>query len=69
MNVDGWIPRELVLDDEARARIPSEFLVQSPEVANPPMFFFLLDKFVRNSEVYLQLLNNVTSLFSIIQVI
>nr|CAD2197729.1 unnamed protein product [Meloidogyne enterolobii] len=52
MNVDGWIPRELVLDDEARARIPSEFLVQSPEVANPPMFFFLLDKFLRNSELF-----------------
>lgn len=52
MNVDGWIPRELVLDDEARARIPPEFLVQSPEVANPPMFFFLLDKFLKNSELF-----------------
>lgn len=51
MNADGWIPREIILGLDAQAKVPAEFLVQSPHVANPPVFFYVMEKFVRNSEV------------------
>lgn len=52
MNYEGWIPREMILDKEARARVPAEFLVQSDAIANPPMFFYLIEKFLNDSEVF-----------------
>lgn len=51
MNIDGWIPREMILGEEAQAKVPDEFLVQSTSVANPPMFFYVLEKFVRNPQL------------------
>ncbi|KAI9187570.1 Processing alpha glucosidase I [Blastocladiella emersonii ATCC 22665] len=33
---DGWIAREQILGDEARSKVPAEFQVQSPHIANPP---------------------------------
>lgn len=51
MNKEGWIPREMILDKEAKERVPAEFLVQSNSVANPPMFFFLIEKFLNDSQV------------------
>ncbi|ORZ41208.1 glycoside hydrolase [Catenaria anguillulae PL171] len=32
----GWIAREQILGEEARSRVPEEFQVQSPHIANPP---------------------------------
>ncbi|EFN57426.1 hypothetical protein CHLNCDRAFT_20925, partial [Chlorella variabilis] len=42
MNTQGWIAREQILGEEARARVPAEFVRQSPDAANPPTFFLLL---------------------------
>ena len=50
MNVDGWIPREIILGPEAQKKVPDEFLVQSTTVANPPTFFIVMEKFVKNPE-------------------
>ncbi|XP_067154548.1 mannosyl-oligosaccharide glucosidase [Apteryx mantelli] len=44
MNAEGWIPREQILDDEARAKVPPEFIVQHSENANPPTLFLALQQ-------------------------
>ncbi|CAI2730220.1 unnamed protein product [Schistosoma spindalis] len=51
MNANGWIPREQILGWEARSKVPSEFVVQSSDVANPPSLILtveaLLDRLPR----------------------
>lgn len=50
MNIEGWIPRELILGSEAEAKVPAEFIVQNNAYANPPMFFYTLHKLLENKE-------------------
>lgn len=44
MNMEGWIPREQILGDEARSKVPAEFVVQRNENANPPTLFLALQE-------------------------
>ncbi|KAI1887518.1 hypothetical protein AGOR_G00191140 [Albula goreensis] len=46
MNIEGWIPREQILGDEARSKVPAEFVVQRNENANPPTLFLALQELV-----------------------
>ncbi|XP_076150845.1 mannosyl-oligosaccharide glucosidase [Alosa pseudoharengus] len=46
INVEGWIPREQILGDEARSKVPGEFMVQRNENANPPTLFLALQELV-----------------------
>ncbi len=47
MNSQGWIAREQILGEEARARVPTEFMVQDPHAANPPTLFLVLADMAR----------------------
>lgn len=48
MNVEGWIPREMILGQEALAKVPEEFVTQINTNANPPTFFLTLDFMLRH---------------------
>lgn len=48
MESNGWIPREQILGDEARSRVPDEFQLQDPSIANPPTFFFLIQQMLND---------------------
>ena len=46
LNQDGWIPREQILDDEARSRVPDEFIIQRNDRANPPTLLLAIDELI-----------------------
>jgi len=48
MNTEGWIPREQILGVEARAKVPSEFVVQRNTNANPPTFFLPIQVIIKD---------------------
>ncbi|CAF2192352.1 unnamed protein product [Rotaria magnacalcarata] len=50
LNDNGWIPREIILGDEARARVPSEFVIQHTNNANPPTFFLTIDYLLKTNQ-------------------
>ncbi|XP_075887768.1 mannosyl-oligosaccharide glucosidase [Nelusetta ayraudi] len=47
INVEGWIPREQILGDEARSKVPAEFVIQRNENANPPTLFLALQDLIK----------------------
>jgi len=50
MNIEGWIPREMILGSEALAKVPEEFVTQINTNANPPTFFLTLDFMLQHKE-------------------
>ena len=48
-SVEGWIPREQILGDEARSRVPSEFVAQHPTHANPPSMILQIQNFAASA--------------------
>lgn len=51
MNAEGWIPREQILDEEARAKVPPEFVVQHSSAGNPPTLFLVLRQLLQQGTV------------------
>ncbi|KAI9981778.1 hypothetical protein PInf_009548 [Phytophthora infestans] len=47
MEEDGYIAREQILGQDARRRVPREFLVQHVEHANPPTLLLALEKMMQ----------------------
>jgi mannosyl-oligosaccharide glucosidase len=52
MNVDGWIGREQILGEEARSKVPDEFVVQNDRYANPPTFFIAIEQLMDTIGTY-----------------
>lgn len=50
MNVEGWIPREMILGQESLAKVPEEFVTQINTNANPPTFFLTLHFILKHKE-------------------
>jgi mannosyl-oligosaccharide glucosidase len=43
MDPNGWIPREQILGPEAVSKVPEQFRLQSPEIANPPAMLLTIE--------------------------
>lgn len=43
----GWIPREMILGEDASKRVPDEFITQRVNIANPPTLLLVLDRITR----------------------
>lgn len=41
---NGWIAREQILGDESRSKVPAEFTVQNPNIANPPTLMLIFSE-------------------------
>lgn len=46
MNIEGWIPREVIFGDEAKAKVPTEFWIQNNQFANPPTLYLPLSQVI-----------------------
>lgn len=58
---DGWLPREQILGDEARSRVPQQFIPQHRDHANPPAFFLALDRMLAKAETATEAVANADS--------
>ena len=47
---NGWLPREQILGEEARRRVPAQFQVQRPTIANPPVLLLAMGRMVTRLE-------------------
>jgi len=50
MNREGWIPREQILGEEAKRKVPPEFIIQNTEYANPPTLLFPIQQIVSKAQ-------------------
>ena len=50
LNSDGWIPREQILGQEARSKVPNEFVIQHNTNANPPTLFLTFESLLNKME-------------------
>lgn len=46
----GWIAREQILGDEARSKVPLEFTVQNPNIANPPTLMMIFSELLDSAK-------------------
>lgn len=52
MDDDGWVAREQILGEEARSKVPAEFITQVPRYANPPTLTMAVTAFIDRLKSY-----------------
>ncbi|SCV00631.1 LANO_0F07844g1_1 [Lachancea nothofagi CBS 11611] len=53
----GWVARELILGSEARSKVPEEFQVQNPNIANPPTLLLCFSEMLARALEYQESIN------------
>merc|ERR1712038_1780469 len=51
MDKNGWIQREVIPGSEARRRVPDQFQVQKPYIANPPTLLLAIQTMLRRLDI------------------